>query len=167
MWSPLWSILVCKIPQFWAKAWTIWTAHQNVLESRHPEVTKSPYYALSPEGSQKMYHGLMDYMLFQYTIYCSIYQHLTMRFTLHSVKHKQITSGKDKWLVKFKTFYIHVLKTPENPWNNPNKGVKLLTCKGSSSNSSSISCCFSVQNFIKYFFKILMNLLQSFLSILF
>ena len=27
--------------------------HHTLLESRHPEVTKNPYYALFPEGSQK------------------------------------------------------------------------------------------------------------------
>ena len=46
-----WSILVCKIPQFWAKA-TDWIAHHTFLESRHPKVTKNPYYVLSPKGSQ-------------------------------------------------------------------------------------------------------------------
>ena len=56
----LWTILVCKIPQFWAKA-TIWIAHHTFLESRHPEITKTPYYVLSPEGSQKKgsAHGLL------------------------------------------------------------------------------------------------------------
>ena len=29
------------------------TAHHIFLESRHPEVTKNPYYVLSPKGSQK------------------------------------------------------------------------------------------------------------------
>ena len=55
----LWFILVCKIPQFWAKA-TVWTVHHTFLERRHPEVTKSPYYISSPEGSQKRYQ-FMDY----------------------------------------------------------------------------------------------------------
>ena len=56
MWSPLWSILVFKIPQFWEKA----TAHHTFIESRHPEVTKNLYYVCSPEGSQKKIsaHGL-------------------------------------------------------------------------------------------------------------
>ena len=31
----------------------IQTAHHTFLESRHPEVTKNPYYVLSPKGSQK------------------------------------------------------------------------------------------------------------------
>ena len=34
---------------------------------------------------------------------------------------------------KFKALYIHVLKTLENTWNNSNNGIKLLTCKASSS----------------------------------
>ena len=29
------------------------TTHHTFLESRHPEVTKNPYYVLSPKGSQK------------------------------------------------------------------------------------------------------------------
>ena len=32
---------------------TIRTAHHTFLENSHPEVTKNPYYVLSPEGSQK------------------------------------------------------------------------------------------------------------------
>ena len=32
---------------------TIRTTHDTFLESRHPEVTKNPYYVSSPEGSQK------------------------------------------------------------------------------------------------------------------
>ena len=50
--SPVWSILACKIPQFW----TFWT----FLESRRPEFTKNPYYAPSSEWSQEMVpaHGL-------------------------------------------------------------------------------------------------------------
>ena len=42
---------IYKIPQFWAKATN--TAHHTFLERRHPEVTKEPYYVLSPEGSQQ------------------------------------------------------------------------------------------------------------------
>ena len=35
--------------------------HLKVIESRHPEVTKNPYYPLCPEWSQKKLsaHGLM------------------------------------------------------------------------------------------------------------
>ena len=52
--GPLWSILVCKIPQ-------IWTTHHTFLESRHPEVTKNRYYFFSSEWSQKKIsaHGLV------------------------------------------------------------------------------------------------------------
>ena len=39
MWSPLWSILVCKIPQFWAKL-PIRTAHHTFLEIRHAGLLK-------------------------------------------------------------------------------------------------------------------------------
>ena len=53
MWSRLWSILVCKIPQF-GKKLPIRTTHHTFLESRHPEVTKNPYCVLPPEGSQNI-----------------------------------------------------------------------------------------------------------------
>ena len=51
MWSRLWSILVCKIPQFWAKV-TDSAARNVFLESRHSEVTKNLYYALYTRRSQ-------------------------------------------------------------------------------------------------------------------
>ena len=59
MWSPFWSVLACKIPQFWAKA-TDSDEPSYFLEIRHFEVTKTPYYVLSPEWSQKSVtaHGL-------------------------------------------------------------------------------------------------------------
>ena len=51
MWSfgPFWSV---KYLNF-GKKLPIRTAHHTFLESKHPEVTKNPYYVLSPEGSQK------------------------------------------------------------------------------------------------------------------
>ena len=52
MWSPLWSILVCKIPQFWKKV-PIWTTHHTFLESRNPEITKNSYYVLSSKAKAK------------------------------------------------------------------------------------------------------------------
>ena len=59
MWSPLWSTLVCKIPQFWEKL-LICTTHHTFLKSRYLEVTKNPYYPFSPKVSQKkvLAHGL-------------------------------------------------------------------------------------------------------------
>ena len=42
-----------------------------------------------------------------------MYQPLAKQFTLYP-------GSKDKTQDKFKTFYIYVLKTLENPWNNPN-----------------------------------------------
>ena len=59
MWSTLWSILVCKIPQFWAKL-PLRTAHHTFLESRQPELTKNSYNVLPTWGSQKKVsaHGL-------------------------------------------------------------------------------------------------------------
>ena len=62
MWSTLWSILACKIPQFWAKL-LIRTTHHTFLERSHPEVTKNPYYVLSLGWSQKKVsaHKLIDF----------------------------------------------------------------------------------------------------------
>ena len=54
--GPFWYIkylnFVKKLP--------IRATHHTLLESKHPEVTKNPYYVLSPEGSQKRYQ-FMDY----------------------------------------------------------------------------------------------------------
>ena len=61
MWSPLWSILAWKIPQFGQKL-PIRITHHTFLESGHPEVTKNAYYDLFPEGSQRKVstHGLKN-----------------------------------------------------------------------------------------------------------
>ena len=59
MWSPIWSILICKICQFWEKA-TYMDGHQTFLERAQFEVTKNLYYVLSPRGAKKRYQ-LMDY----------------------------------------------------------------------------------------------------------
>ena len=63
MWSPLWSILVCKIPQFWAKA----TALDS--PSYSSRVTKTLYYVLSTEGCQKK---VSAYGLLQAFLECQI-----------------------------------------------------------------------------------------------
>ena len=52
MWSPFgpfWSVKYLNGGQ----KLLIWTAHHNFLESTQPEVTKNPYYVLTPEWSQK------------------------------------------------------------------------------------------------------------------
>ena len=38
----------------------IWTTHHTFLESRPPDVTKNPYYVLTPDGCEKKVsaHGL-------------------------------------------------------------------------------------------------------------
>ena len=53
--GPFWSV---KYLNFGQKL-PIRTTHHTFLESEHPEVTKNPYYVLSPDGSQKRYQ-LMD-----------------------------------------------------------------------------------------------------------
>ena len=53
--DPFWSV---KYLTFGRKL-LIRTTHHAFLESRHPEVTKHPYYVLSPEYSQEK---LMDYV---------------------------------------------------------------------------------------------------------
>ena len=54
--GPFWSV---KYLNFGQKL-PIRTTHHTFLESRHPEVTKNPYYVLSPKWSQKKVsaHGL-------------------------------------------------------------------------------------------------------------
>ena len=47
--GPFWSV---KYLNFGRKL-PIQTIHHTFLECRHPEVTKNPYYVLSPKGSQK------------------------------------------------------------------------------------------------------------------
>ena len=49
LFGPFWSV---KYLNFGQKL-PIWTVHHTFLESRHPEVTKNPYYILSPKGSSR------------------------------------------------------------------------------------------------------------------
>ena len=53
--APFWSV---KNLNF-GENLPIQTAYYTFLESRHPKVTKNPYYVLSPEGSQKKYKLLV------------------------------------------------------------------------------------------------------------
>ena len=55
--GPFLSVKCCNFGQ----KLPIRTAHHTFLESRHPEITKIPYYVLFPEGSQKKSYQLMDY----------------------------------------------------------------------------------------------------------
>ena len=55
--GPFWSI---KYLNFGQKL-PIRTTHHTFSESKHAEVTKNQYYALSPVGSQKKRYQLMDY----------------------------------------------------------------------------------------------------------
>ena len=118
-------------------------------------------------GIQLYWYGKRQHLTatlcyFKYTMYCYIYQPLDKQFTLYSVNHKnkQTASRKDKSQYKFRTFYRYVLKTLENPWNNPNNGIKLLTCKCSSSNPSSIF--FAYQCHVDLVFRILTKLFKNF-----
>ena len=52
MWSPLWSILVCKILQFLAKSSQFGKLKHTFLKSRHPDVTKNLHYVLISRRSQ-------------------------------------------------------------------------------------------------------------------
>ena len=60
MWPPLWSILVCEISKFWAKA-TDSDSPLYFSKCRRPEVTKNPYYVLPHKWSRKKVsaHGLL------------------------------------------------------------------------------------------------------------
>ena len=56
LWSPLWSILVCKIPQFWAKATDLDSpgrGHYTFLESKQLEVTKIQIMFCPARGAKK------------------------------------------------------------------------------------------------------------------
>ena len=54
---PFWSVRYLNFE----RKLPIWTTHHTFLESRHPGVTKNPYYVFSPKGSQKKVsaHGLI------------------------------------------------------------------------------------------------------------
>ena len=56
--GPFWSVKHHNIGQ----KLPIRTAHYTFLESRHREVTKNPYYVLSPRGTKNRYQ-LMDYLV--------------------------------------------------------------------------------------------------------
>ena len=64
MWFPLWPFWSVKYLnfgyQFRSSIQITNSTHHTFLKSRHPEVSKSPYYVLSPKWSQKKYQ-LMDY----------------------------------------------------------------------------------------------------------
>ena len=47
--GPFWSVEYLNLEQ----NLPIWTVHHFFLESKHPEITKNPYYVLFLEGSQK------------------------------------------------------------------------------------------------------------------
>ena len=47
--GPFWSV---KYLNFGQKL-PIWTVNYTFLKGRHPEVSKTPYYVMSPEGSQE------------------------------------------------------------------------------------------------------------------
>ena len=80
----------------------IQTAHLTFLESRHPEVTKNPYYVLSPMSSQKKVsaHGLIavyrvayihyfkiDSIIFCYLLFSKNYLKPQVRITKMINKH--------------------------------------------------------------------------------
>ena len=58
MWSPFWSILVCKMPQFFGQKLPIRAAHYTFLQSKHSEVTKNVHYVLPPTGSKHPFFKL-------------------------------------------------------------------------------------------------------------
>ena len=55
----VWSMLVCKMPQFRAKA-TDSDSPSYFSKSRHHEITRNSSYVLSPEESQKK--GISSYI---------------------------------------------------------------------------------------------------------
>ena len=103
-------------------------------------------------------------------MYCNIYQHLAKPFTLHSEKHKQITSDKNKSHNKSRTFYLlYVMylkhwKTFETTLTmKSNYLLEKLALSVHPESSCLINVIFFiVQNSNKNFLKILINFLQSF-----
>ena len=74
-------------------------------------------------------HGLIVTLCYlNKTIFCNTYQHLGKRFTLCTVNYKNKTNHiRERQVIRqFKTFYIHQLKTLENPRDNPNNGLNYL-----------------------------------------
>ena len=76
----LWSILVCKIPQFWGKA-TNSDSHHIVLESRQPEVTKID----KPQGELKKDISLWTNTSVQRCLYISTISNQSPYFLLSSL----------------------------------------------------------------------------------
>ena len=103
-------------------------------------------------------------------MYCNIYQHLAKPFTLHSEKHKQITSDKNKSHNKSRTFYLlYVMylkhwKTFETTLTmKSNYLLEKLALSLHPESSCLINVIFFiVQSSNKNFLKILINFLQSF-----
>ena len=83
---------------------TFWTICHTFLESRHPKVTKTPYYILSPEGSQKKVsaHGLYALLV----CHTGIQRQGVVIITasqLHSTK-PEIKTIQQKLLCRFKSY---------------------------------------------------------------
>ena len=129
MWFPLWSILVCKT--ILGKSYI-----RHILERINPEVTKYPYYVLSPEGSLKKVSA--------YELYCL---DLNQHFPYSGVGYRLLGDMLDKsnkltekylWCINFtKLLKNHFLEIsgPKNTncfWIRKNEVCRL--------NISHISC---------------------------
>ena len=121
--SPFGSFWSVKCLNFGQKP-PIRTAHHTFLESRHPEVTKNPYYVLSPEGSQKKIsaHGL--YLIWtnfdQWKTFSENYKSmrawlwLVYKFTELIQTQKRYPNSLDKMLI----LKWDPANTPQKPYKN-------------------------------------------------
>ena len=84
MWFSLWSILRSVKYLNFDQNLPIWTAHHAFLESKHPEVTKNPYYVLFPEGGQKEVSGHGLHVIIKIHVMwsssSSVRVHISLRF---------------------------------------------------------------------------------------
>ena len=84
MWFSLWSILRSVKYLNFDQNLPIWTAHHAFLESKHPEVTKNPYYVLFPEGGQKKVSGHGLHVIIKIHVMwsssSSVRVHISLRF---------------------------------------------------------------------------------------
>ena len=99
MWSPFGPFWSVKYLSFGQKLPT-WTTYHTFLESKHPKVTKNPYYVLSPEGtiSEKMKINTQKWLTF-YSIFIKLWRLLKIRTSVPN--YETLTKSKT-WGANYK-----------------------------------------------------------------
>ena len=113
MWSPLWSILVCKV---FVQKLPICTAHHTFLESRQSEVTKNLYYVLSTHQGQICIFLRLQLIVYerntlknkkQYRKYMFFYnKKLYKKMSLKNPKNLRKSPASNDWGAVFKISYF-------------------------------------------------------------